>query len=63
MLNLLIFLDNLVESQQCSHPGSLTVLSQKSIDFVNNPRPLIREVKPQDLAYTHGELDSGIDTR
>ena len=63
MLNLLIFLDNLVQSEQGTHPGTLTVLSQKYIDFINHSRPLIRKVKPQDLANTHCELDSGNETR
>ena len=62
MFNLLIFLDNLVQCEQRTHPGPLTVLSQKSIDLVNHSRPLIRKVKPQDLANTHCELDSGIET-
>ena len=63
MFNLLVFLDHLVQSEQCTHPCPLTVLSQKSIDFVDHTRPPIRKVKPQDLTNTHCELDSGTETR
>ena len=56
----LIFFDNLIESQQSTHPSGLAILSQVHTDLVNDPWPLLRKVVLQDLADTHGQLESKI---
>ena len=54
--NLLIFFDNLVQSQQSPHPCCSTVLSQVSIHLVNNSWPFVRKVMAKNLAHTYSQL-------
>lgn len=44
--NSLIFLDNLVESEEGTHPGRLAVCSQESIHLVNHSRPFVWKIMP-----------------
>ena len=56
---LLILLDNLIQSEQCTHPCGLAVLSQEGSHFVHHSRPLVREIMPQDLTHTYCQLKPG----